>query len=58
MAISCMLSRLGLLSAGNEPKLAEMFARAELKRAACGPAAVAAADWLSAAENPALRGGL
>ena len=31
-AIGCMLNRLTLLTAGNEPKLAELFARAELKR--------------------------
>ena len=30
-----MLSRLILLTAGNEPKLAELFARAELKRTDC-----------------------
>jgi hypothetical protein len=59
-AIGCMLSRLVLLTAGNEPKLAELFARAELKRTGCtAPAALAAtADWVTAAENPLLRGGL
>jgi hypothetical protein len=31
-AIGCILSRLILLTAGNEPKLAELFARAELRR--------------------------
>ena len=34
-AIGCMLDRLMLLTAGNEPKLAELFARAELKRGSC-----------------------
>jgi len=32
--IACMLNRLTLLSAGNDPKLAELFARAELRRVA------------------------
>jgi hypothetical protein len=59
-AIGCMLSRLILLTAGNEPKLAELFARAELKRGSCGPAATSAAsmDWVTGTENPALRGTL
>ena len=34
-AVGCMLNRLILLTAGNEPKLAELFARAELKRGSC-----------------------
>jgi hypothetical protein len=55
-AIGCMLNRLTLLSAGNEPKLAETFARAELKRGGCGPAA--SASWVTDAENPKLRGAL
>ena len=59
-AIGCMLNRLTLLSAGNEPKLAELFARAELKRGGCAPAAAPAVsmDWLMGAENPLLRGPL
>jgi hypothetical protein len=58
-AISCMLNRLVLLTAGNDPKLAELFARAELKRGSCASAASAAsADWVTAAQNPLLRGGL
>ena len=56
-AIGCMLSRLILLTAGNEPKLAELFARAELRRGDCGPT-TGSADWVTSAENPALRGGL
>jgi hypothetical protein len=55
-AVGCMLNRLILLSAGNEPKLAELFARAELKRGSCGPAA--SASWVTDAENPRLRGAL
>jgi hypothetical protein len=55
-AVGCMLNRLTLLSAGNEPKLAETFAKAELKRGGCGPAA--SASWVTDAENPKLRGPL
>jgi hypothetical protein len=57
-AISCMLGRLVLLTAANDPKLAELFARAELKRGSCtaSAAAAASADWLTRAENPSLRG--
>jgi hypothetical protein len=60
-AISCMLDRLILLSAGNDPKLAELFARAELRRGSCAPASAApvtSADWVTAAQNPRLRGSL
>jgi hypothetical protein len=57
-AISCMLNRLTLLASGNEPKLAELFARAELKRGSCGGAVASAAseDWTTGVENPLLRG--
>jgi hypothetical protein len=58
VAIGCMLNRLILLTAANERKLAELFARAELKRASCTNAAGVAADWLTAPENPLLRRGL
>ena len=54
--IACTLNRLVLLTSGNEPKLAELFAHAELKRGTCG--ANAAPDWLSAHENAPLRGAL
>jgi hypothetical protein len=59
-AIGCMLNRLTLLSAGNDPRLAELFARAELRRGDCSASAVPAlsADWLTGAENPQLRGAL
>ncbi|MBI5263049.1 MAG: hypothetical protein HY852_14660 [Bradyrhizobium sp.] len=53
-AIACTLNRLSLLSAGNEPKLAELFAHAELRRRGCGPAPMA--DWVTGMENPRLRG--
>jgi hypothetical protein len=57
-AIGCILSRLILLTAGNDPKLAELFARAELKRGSCVATAGSAmsADWVTNAENPLLRG--
>jgi hypothetical protein len=57
-AIGCVLSRLILLTAGNDPKLAELFARAELKRGNCATAAASASpdDWVTDAENPRLRG--
>jgi hypothetical protein len=56
--ISCMLNRLTLLSAGNDPKLAELFARAELRRNDCTASAMPAlsADWLTGTDNPQLRG--
>jgi hypothetical protein len=59
-AIGCILSRLMLLTAGNDPKLAELFARAELKRGSCAPSAATGttADWVTGAENPLLRGTL
>jgi hypothetical protein len=59
-AIGCTLDRLTLLTAGNEPRLAEIFARAELKRGSCAAAATSApsVDWVTRAENPRLRGPL
>jgi hypothetical protein len=59
-AIGCILNRLILLNAGNDPKLAELFAQAELKRGSCAAAAVSAdaATWVTDSENPRLRGGL
>jgi hypothetical protein len=56
-AIGCILSRLILLTAGNDPKLAELFARAELKRSGC-TASASSVDWVTSAENPRLRGTL
>ena len=56
-AIACTLNRLTLLTSGNEPKLAELFAHAELKRRACASAA-GSADWLLGAANAQLRGAL
>ena len=59
-AVGCMLNRLILLTSGNEPKLAELFARAELRRGSCTAAALpsTSADWLTGAQNPRLRGAL
>ena len=54
-AIGCMLNRLILLASGNEPRLAELFARAELKRGSCTAVTL---DWVAGAENPRLRGPL
>ncbi|HEU0081553.1 MAG TPA: hypothetical protein VFQ87_01665, partial [Bradyrhizobium sp.] len=58
-AIGCMLNRLMLLTGGNDQKLAELFAHAELKRGECASAApIRSADWVTGAQNPKLRGGL
>ncbi|MBR0796572.1 hypothetical protein JQ615_14345 [Bradyrhizobium jicamae] len=59
-AIGCMLNRLTLLAVGNDPKLAELFARAELKRSDCAPSGQPAlsSDWVMGSENPRLRGPL
>jgi len=51
-AIACMLNRLSLIAAGNDAKLAELFARAELKRAECRT------DWVSGSDQPVLRGAI
>jgi len=59
-AIACILNRLTLLSAGNDPKLAELFARAELRRGSCASATTSASssNWVTESENPRLRGAL
>ncbi len=58
-AVGCILSRLILLTAGNDPKLAELFARAELRRSDCAAAgAPATTDWVTDANNPRLRSSL
>jgi len=49
-AIACLLNRLSLISAGNDARLAELFARADLKRADCRT------DWISGSDRPSLRG--
>ncbi len=53
--IDCVLNRIVLLTAGNAPKLAETFARAELRRGACASAANSG-SWMTEAANPSLRG--
>jgi hypothetical protein len=57
-AIACVLERLTMLSAGNDPKVAELFARAELRRAGCSQSAPASSDWVTATHEPVLRGRL
>jgi hypothetical protein len=59
-AIGSILNRLILPTAGNEPKLAELFARAEFKRGSRAASATSAAsmDWVTSAENLGLRGTL
>jgi hypothetical protein len=57
-AIACALDRLVLLSAGNDPKLAEMFAHAELNRSGCRAAPAGWTDWMTSLDDPVLRGRL
>jgi hypothetical protein len=59
-AIGCMLNRLILLTAGSGPKLAELFASAELRRGTCATQGTSGTpmDWVTSAENPHLRGPL
>ena len=47
-----VLNRLTLIAAGNDARLAELFTRAELKRADCR------IDWVSGSDRPALRGAI
>jgi hypothetical protein len=54
-AVGCMLDRLTLLTSGNDPKLAELFAQAELKRGGCTPASLTA-DWMTSTDDLQLRG--
>jgi hypothetical protein len=56
-AIDCMLSRLALAKSANEPKLAQLFARAELPPGSC-PSLTVSADWMTGAGAPPLRGSL
>jgi hypothetical protein len=56
-AIACLLDRIVLLSAGNDARLAELFAHAELKRTGC-IATGARADWMTSLGDPVLRGRL
>ncbi|MBR1125523.1 hypothetical protein JQ628_28655 [Bradyrhizobium lablabi] len=56
-AIACTLNRLALVSAGNDQRLAELFAHAELRRNDCAAASAPAqsADWVTGTDNPHLR---
>ena len=45
-----------LLSAGNDPKVAELFAHAELRRAGCMAGKTPTADWVNGLQEPSLRG--
>jgi hypothetical protein len=55
-AAACLLNRLTLLAA-SDPKLAELFARSELKRQPdCGSAALTSESWLTTLDEPELRG--
>ena len=56
-SVACLLNRLTLLAAGSDPKLAELFARSELKRQVdCSSAAFASEGWLNTLDQPELRG--
>jgi hypothetical protein len=55
--LGCALNRLTLLSAGNDPKMAELFARAELRRSDCA-AAASSTDWATGPQEPLLRGSI
>ena len=56
--LGCTLNRLTLLSAGNDPRMAELFARAELKRDTCNTTTTTATNWIVSSEAPPLRGRL
>src|SRR5262249_50900236 len=60
--VACALDRLSLVSAGSEPRLATLFARAELRRTFCGQKNVFLAatpklttGWIDAQRDPRLR---
>lgn len=54
--VACALDRLTMLSAGNDPNMAQLFARAELRRAGCGPDPTPRTDWVTSTGDPLLRG--
>ncbi len=56
--IACTLDRLVLLSAGNDPAMAGLFAKAELRRTGCNAPSSGNVDWIAAAQEPSLRGPL
>jgi hypothetical protein len=60
--VACALDRLSLVAAGSEPRLATLFARAELRRTFCGQKNVFLAatpklttGWIDAPRDPKLR---
>jgi hypothetical protein len=59
--VACALDRLTLMAAGSEPRLATLFARAELRRDFCGQKNVFLAatpkrtGWIDASRDPKLR---
>jgi hypothetical protein len=60
--VACALDRLTVIAAGSDPRVAELFAKAELARQFCHPkgnsrsATLRHHDWLSASPDPKLRG--
>jgi hypothetical protein len=60
--IACALDRLTLIAAGSDPRVAELFAKAELARQFCHAkgtsrgANIRRHDWLSTSRDPRLRG--
>jgi hypothetical protein len=60
--IACALDRLAVIAAGSDPKIAGLFAQAELQRRFCHPKTAAQGttirrnDWIAATRNPKLRG--
>jgi hypothetical protein len=59
--VACTLDRLAVIAAGSDPKVAELFSHAELRRKFCDQpvrrgATIRRTDWLSAAREPKLRG--
>jgi hypothetical protein len=61
--LSCALDRVTLLMAASEPKVTELFAKAELQRKFCSPKSkqertsnTRRNDWIDAAKQPKLRG--
>lgn len=53
----CALDRLTLLASGNDPQVAQLFARAELRRGFCrSPGPSPTADWVATLDGPDLRG--
>jgi hypothetical protein len=56
--VACTLNRLILLSAGNDAKIAELFARAELKRDTCNTMISTSTNWIASSDAPQLRGRL